>query len=666
MLRKSTIVGFCVGLAGILYLTSFLVAAAGDTRVADAAQKGDKDTIRSLIKQAVDVNAAQGDGMTALHWAALNGDMEMAQLLVYAGANVKATTRLGGYTPLYIAAKGGHAPVIDVLLRAGADPKSTAVAGLAPLMMAASSGNAAAVELLIKQGADVNAKETENGQTALAFAAAFNRPETIQMLLKHGADIDLASKVQNPPQPLNRPQGQGGQAGNNTQAGGAAAGAPGATQAATAGGGQRGGDQLGGQPANAQDGQRGNRGQASPAAGGQAPAAAGNDDQAATAAAAAAAAQNNGNDAVGRGGGNPKGGLTPLMYAARQGNFEAVQSLVNNGANLNALSGDKSTALLLATINGHFDIAKFLVDRGADVNLASMDGAMPLYAVVNTQWARKSFYPQPSTKYEKTPYLELMNVMLEHGADPNVRLTKELWYSEFDFSLETATQIGTTAFWKCAEVGDIDGMRLLVTYGTDPNIPSRDGVTPLLMASGAGTHGNDDVMAPPGRFAAVKYLVEELHADVNAADSPPPAPASAAAQTNNAPAGGRSAPAPPAAAGAPGGANPAPALGADGAGAGASAPQAAQQQPQQQQQQQQGGRNRDGGFTALHNAAARGDNAMILYLVSKGARVDAVTKNGVTVADMANGPRQRIQPYAETLALLEMLGSKNSHKCVSC
>src|SRR5262245_41302386 len=668
MLRKSSIGGFCVGLAGILYLTSFLVAAGVDTRVADAAQKGDRETVRSLIKQSVDVNAAQGDGMTALHWAALNGDMDMAHRMISAGANVKATTRLGGYTSLYLAAKNGNAPVMDVLLKGGADPKSTAVAGLTPLMMAASSGNAAAVELLIKQGADVNAKETENGQTALAFAAAFNRPETIQMLLKHGADIDLASKVQNPPQPLNRAQGQGGQAGNNAQAGGAATGAPGA-QGATAGGGQRGGGQLGGQPANAQDGQRGNRGQASAAAGGQAPAAAANDDQAATAAAAAAAAQNNGNDAVGRGGGNPKGGLTPLMYAARQGNFEAVQSLVNNGANLNALSGDKSTALLLATINGHFDIAKFLVDRGADVNLASMDGAMPLYAVVNTQWARKSFYPQPSTKYEKTPYLELMKVMLEHGADPNVRLTKELWYSEFDFSLETATQIGTTAFWKCAEVGDIDGMHLLVTYGADPNIPSRDGVTPLLMASGAGTHGNDDVMAPPGRFAAVRYLVEELHADVNAADIPPPAPAAApaagaAAPPNNAAAGGRGAPVPSATAGAAVGANPPTAAGADSAGA--PTPQAAQPQQPPQQQQQQGGRNRDGGFTALHNAAARGDNAMILYLVSKGARVDAVTKNGVTVADMANGPRQRIQPYAETVALLEMLGSKNSHKCVSC
>jgi ankyrin repeat protein len=369
---------------------------------------------------------------------------------------------------------------------------------------------------------------------------------------------------------------------------------------------------------------------------------------------------------------NPKGGLTPLMYAARQGNYEAVQTLVNGGANLNAQSADKSTALLLATINGHFDIAKFLVERGADVNLISMDGATPLYGVVNTQWARKSFYPQPTTKYEKTGYLELMKVMLEQGADPNVRLTKELWYSEFDFSLESATQVGTTAFWKCAEVGDIDGMRLLFKYGGDPNIPSRDGVTPLLMASGAGTHGNDDVMAPPGRFAAVKYLVEELHADINAADSPPPAPpaptpaAGAAAPANNAAAGARGA-APAAGAAS---ANPAPAAKEDSA----AAPQAAsqqqqQQQPQQQQaqqQQQQGGRNRDGGYTALHNAAARGDNAMVLYLVSKGARVDAVTRNGVTVADMANGPRQRIQPYAETVALLEMLGSKNNHKCVSC
>src|SRR5262250_426306 len=99
--------------------------------------KNAKETVRSLIKQAVDVNAAQGDGMTALHWAALNGDADLAQILVYAGGNVKATTRMGGYTPLYMAAKAGSANVVDVLLKAGADPKAPALAGLTPLHMAA-------------------------------------------------------------------------------------------------------------------------------------------------------------------------------------------------------------------------------------------------------------------------------------------------------------------------------------------------------------------------------------------------------------------------------------------------------------------------------------------------------------------------------------------------
>src|SRR3989442_9893 len=105
MMRKSMMVVFGMGLIGILGLAPFITAAANDTRVADAAMKGDKDLVRSLIKQAVDVNAAQGDGMTALHWAALNGDAELAQVLLYAGASVRATTRLGGYSPLFMAAK---------------------------------------------------------------------------------------------------------------------------------------------------------------------------------------------------------------------------------------------------------------------------------------------------------------------------------------------------------------------------------------------------------------------------------------------------------------------------------------------------------------------------------------------------------------------------------
>jgi ankyrin repeat protein len=343
--------------------------------------------------------------------------------------------------------------------------------------------------------------------------------------------------------------------------------------------------------------------------------------------------------------------MTPLMYAARQGHMEAALALLDNGAKLDEVSADKSTALLFATINAHFDIAKLLVDRGANTNLASIDGATPLYGVVNTQWARHSGYPQPKPKYEKTNYFDLMVDLLDHGADPNVRLAKELWYSEYNFGLSSANAAGTTAFWKCAEVGDIDGMKLLVSRGADPNIASRDGVTPLLMASGAGTHGNDDIMAPPGRMAALRYLVEELHADVNAADnggggrggqaqtvSPEQQRQYAvqlATQANN-------------------GKEP------------TEAQIAEQLKFVQQQIAQQGFGGRGGGVTALHNAASRGDNEMIIYLVSKGAKVDAIAGNGSTVADFANGPRQRIQPYADTVALLEMLGSKNSHKCVSC
>jgi ankyrin repeat protein len=556
-------------LIGLLFVSAWMIAAT-ETRVADAAMKNDQETVRSLIKQAVDVNGAQGDGMTALHWAALNGNVEIAQMLLYAGANVKATTRIGSYTPLFMAAKTGNSKVVDALLTAGANANEKGTTGMNALMMAATSGDAECVRLLLEHGAYPNAKETERGQTALGYAASFNRPAAIQILLKHGADVNLGSTIIKPTAAIPKLFDI-----QNAQAAASAAGSNGT--------------------ANAQRGQRGGGGQGQPYD-------------------AQAAAVANGADGVAKGGGNPKGGLTPLMYAARQGNMEAAQTLLDGGANLNARNGDDSTALLLATINAHFDLAKFLVERGADVNIVSMDGATALYGVVNTQWARKSFQPQPLPKYEKTTYLDLMTALLDRGANPDVRLTKELWFSEYNRTLESASAVGTTAFWKCAEVGDVEGMRLLISRGANPHVASEDGVTPLLMAAGAGVHGNDDVSAPSGRLAAIQYLVEELHADVNAADGRPAKPGEAAPAERVPALGGKT----------------------------------------------------GGGYTALHNAAARGDNQMILYLVSKGAKADAVSKNGTTVVDMANGPRQRIQPYPETVALLEMLGAKNSHKCVSC
>ncbi len=632
-MRKNILLVLSSGLLAVIATAALITAATGDTRVADAAMTGDRDRVRSMIREAVDVNAAQGDGMTALHWAALKGDAEMADMLIYAGANLRATTRLGGYTPLYMAAKMGNPAVIERLLKAGADPKTPLPLGLTPLMLAATAGNAESVRLLLQYGADPDAAETEHGQTPLIFAAANNQTEAIKMLVAHGARVDIASTVIVPPAPAARGGGGGAAAGS----GGAAVGgrgaaatpvpAPGAAPAASA---------TPATPVTPAAPAAGGRGGAANAAGGNA-----GGGQAAAAAAGA--------DGAARGGGNNKGGLTPLMYAARQGNEDAARALLDSGANVDAVSGDKSTALLLATINAHFNLAKLLVERGADVNLASVDGATPLYGVVNTQWARHSGYPQPTPKYEKVSYLELMSLMLDKGANPNAPLAKELWYSEYNFALESASAAGTNAFWKCAEVGDVDGMRLLMSRGADPNIASKSGVTPLLMASGAGVHGNDDITAPQGRMAAIHYLVEELHADVNAADS-------AGAQ--------RAGPTPDqlqqyavqAATDANNGKPP-------------SEAQIAEQLKQIQQQLAQGAGGyggKSGGITALHNAAARGDNLMILYLVAHGAKVDAVSNSGSTVVDMANGPRERIQPYPETIALLEMLGAKNNHKCVSC
>ena len=158
--------GVMAGVLGALVL-GVAVAAQSAAPVADAAMEGDRPAVRTLLQQGRDVNAAQGDGMTALHWAAMKNDAELAQMLVYAGANVRATTRLGANTPLVIAARNGSAGVVDVLLKAGADAKAPTSTGTTPLMLAAASGNVEAVKALIAAGAEVDTREQSMQQTAL-------------------------------------------------------------------------------------------------------------------------------------------------------------------------------------------------------------------------------------------------------------------------------------------------------------------------------------------------------------------------------------------------------------------------------------------------------------------------------------------------------------------
>jgi ankyrin repeat protein len=506
--------------------------------------KGDAATVRALLKQGSDVNAAQGDGMTALHWAAIKNDAALAQVLLYAGANVRATTRINGYTPLFLASQYGYAEVMATLLDAGSDPKATSTTGSTPLMLAAASGNVAAVKLLLDAGADVNARDTARQQTAVMFAAAYDRAPVITLLVERGADLTLASKVQNLYQfsaedSEGRPQP-----------------APGTTPEPSA------------RPARA----------AAPA---PKPRVAGVDRGFVY------------TELIGY-----QGGLTPLLLAAREGHAQSVKALLDAGADINQVSpGDKTGPLLIAIINGQYDLAKDLLDRGADPKLSADNGVTPLYAVLNVQWAPKALYPQPRAYLQqKLTYLDLMKMLLDKGVDVNARLKKKVWYSGYNFDLSGVDEIGATPFWRAAYASDVDAMRLLIAHGADPNIPtSKPAGRPRTgdgVGYGEGFAANSHRNAPSGWMPAVKYLVEELGADVNARDHE--------------------------------------------------------------------------GNTALHHAAARGDNEMILYLVSKGADVKAVNRAGETTVDMANGPVQRIQPFPETIALLEKLGAKNNHRCKSC
>ena len=110
-----------LALAGLIITAVLLTAFAADSPVADAAMRGDREAVRTLLQKGADVDAARGDGMTALHWAAERGDAEMTEMLILAGANPRAVTRIGLYTPLHIASRGGHAAIAENLLKAGAN-----------------------------------------------------------------------------------------------------------------------------------------------------------------------------------------------------------------------------------------------------------------------------------------------------------------------------------------------------------------------------------------------------------------------------------------------------------------------------------------------------------------------------------------------------------------
>jgi ankyrin repeat protein len=168
-------------------------AHAATSEVADAAMRGDRAAVRMAVARKADVNGTRTDGSTALHWAVERDDLEMADLLLGAGARVAARTR-EGVMPLQIAATNGSARMIRRLLQAGADPNAPLTAtGDTAMMMAARTGTADAVRLLIEAGASVNVAESWGGTTPLMWAVSEGHDEVARLLIAAGADVNARS-----------------------------------------------------------------------------------------------------------------------------------------------------------------------------------------------------------------------------------------------------------------------------------------------------------------------------------------------------------------------------------------------------------------------------------------------------------------------------------------
>ena len=180
-------------LAVLFVLATLSPAAARDLPLVAAAKSADRSALRALLERGASVDAAEGDGTTALHWASYRDDVECVDLLLRAGANVNAANDLGA-TPLWTASLNGSAAMIGRLLQAGANPNLALLSGETPVMVASRSGSPAVVEQLLARGAKVNARGAR-GQTALMWAVAQKHPDVVKVLVAHGADIHARSDV---------------------------------------------------------------------------------------------------------------------------------------------------------------------------------------------------------------------------------------------------------------------------------------------------------------------------------------------------------------------------------------------------------------------------------------------------------------------------------------
>src|SRR5262245_14282946 len=469
MIRKTFLAGFALLLFSIATVT---FRAAGRSDVADAAMKGDKAALRTLIQQKADVNATQVDGATALHWAVYHLDGETVDTLIKAGAKVDVKNR-EGITPLHLASEYGDAKVIDKLIKAGADPKQKGPAGETMLMLAARNGNPEAITVLVTAGADVNAREPLRGTTALMWAVEQRHPEAVSALLDGKADVAAKSGGAGLPRNYmaNRVNASRVDAANRVRAAAAKAGRTYEEQLEVE---QKNGTlvvrRIGdvtsffnqqGNAAQAAQGGAAQQGQAQ-GRGGQG----GRNQQNAQAADrnqqnAQAAQQQEEDDTdviiaglVGTGG----GGLTALVLAAREGDLESTKLLLAAGADINQTTEYGWTPLLTATNNRHYGLAEYLIEQGADVNKVNKGNWTPLYLATDNRNIEGGDFPVPKPDKD---HLEYIKFLLQHGGNPNLR-AKDNTLTRTIFTMQWFQEAGTTPFIRAAQSSDLELLKLLL------------------------------------------------------------------------------------------------------------------------------------------------------------------------------------------------------------
>jgi ankyrin repeat protein len=411
--------------------------------------------------------------------AAMRQDMPAVRTLLAQKVDVNAPGSDG--TPaLHWIVRVDDVATARLLIGAGASATLTNRYGLTPLAIAAANGNAAMIGVLLDAGADPNAFDPA-GETPLMSAARVGKADAVTLLLDRGATVDLADNTyqqtalmvavrEHRPEVVTLLLSRGANVNAKTRIGRAPAWV---LPNSVPGFGHGIGIVRGGLP------ERGSR---------------------------------------------PPipGAMTPLLYAARDGRLETVRILLDAGARINDTDANDITPLIAAITNNHPDVARFLIERGADITAVDWYGRTPLWAAVET----RNMDVDNATfenSIERAPYLELIQLLLERGANPNVR-TKESPPIRRDFLRVTGTLAwvdftGQTPFLAAALAGDVTVMKLLLKHGADPNIPTVGGTTPLMAAAGVNwvIYQTFDE-GQQALLDAVKLCVE-LGMDVNATNS---------------------------------------------------------------------------------------------------------------------------------------------------